>query len=149
MKRLKPAIKVFKTKKFKKASEALAFAKSIISKPGRWVQDNFAVSYDFDQLEDLKLMSFGDLSINVCEVKSKNAEAFCALGAVQFVNGPAQKQAEKFLREAAAVVSRNKKTDPDYQSTNNDIFEVNDLQGFEDTKKMFTIAIRNARKAGN
>jgi hypothetical protein len=74
-----------------------------------------------------------------CSTKSKHATAFCALGAVQHVNGPAQRSATAFLREAAAVI-----TGSGEPRMNEDIFIVNDEMGHPYVLKMFKLAIKRA-----
>jgi hypothetical protein len=132
---MKPAIEVFKPKKFKKASEALAFALKIIRNPKRWVEGYLAVTDERDDDGDYKN----------CSTKSKYAVAFCALGAVRFVNGPAQKSAEGFLREAGKAITR---PDDDDTPEEQDIFDVNDNLGHEKAIQMFKLAIKKAKKAG-
>lgn len=149
MKALKPACEVFKPKKFKKASEALTFARSILSKPGRWIEGALAGKrLDEEYVEHGVEAS----SVTECKVKGKDAQAFCALGAVQFVNGPAQKLAEKYLRNAALETrvkqgdDRDEVSDPETPDSN--IFHVNDDLGHKLTIKMFNLAIRTAKKDG-
>jgi len=131
---MKPARQAFKIEKYKKPSEALKKALDIIRRPGRWITGELAVEFDSEGNQ------------HTCSTKAKNAEAFCALGAVRFVNGPAQKSAEGFLREAGKIIGgfEHKERDAD----DNDIFHVNDSMGLIDTIRMFKLAIKNARKAG-
>jgi hypothetical protein len=168
---LKPARKVFKFPKFKKASEALAEALKIISTEGRWVQSNLAATLpddeerandaglDVGELKPLKTLSAKEVkdllfsSEMECDTKSKDAMAFCALGAVQFVNGRAQKSAEGFLREAAvrlrAILAGEKALEEDImRADDEDIFHINDELGLKETKRMFRMAIKAAQKAG-
>ena len=136
---MKPAIETFKIEKYKKASDALTAALRIISRPNRWTRGTQAVKFE-------------DGFMITCETKAekKTAEAFCALGAVDFVNGPAQKSAEYFLREAGKVIMAEEGgyDVPFRPAVNQDIFDVNDDLGLEQTRKMFKLAIKNARKAG-
>jgi hypothetical protein len=90
----------------------------------------------------------GELAIdckgNECKPKSPKAVSFCALGAVQRINGPGERAAVTILAAAAAkwLKSRKKKT---YGDTD-DIFEVNDTYGQKAAIQMFDRAIRLARK---
>ena len=132
MSKLKP-IPVYP--KFKKASQALAAARDLIRSEKRWTQNDLAVKtiYKGTDYEQTK----------ACSTKSPNAVAFCALGAVKRVNGPAEKSATAFLRQAAA-----KFLDEADTPINEDIFTVNDVWGHESTLKMFSLAIKSAKKAG-
>ena len=136
---MKPAAEAFKIEKYKKASDALAAALRIISRPNRWTQGALAVY--FEGGEKIECSS---------KAGTRTAEAFCALGAVEFVNGPAQKSAIGYLREAGKVirVEYGGYDIPSKSTFNGDIFYVNDDLGFEQTRKMFKLAIKNARKAG-
>jgi len=136
--KLKPAAQAFKIEKYKKPSEALKKALQILRRPGRWIIGNLAITYDEGDTENIG---------HSCDTKAekKTAMAFCALGAVQFVNGPAQKSAEGFLREAGKTISN---PDGFGMPTDDDIFRTNDHMGFEKTIEMFKLAIKNARKAG-
>lgn len=135
--RVKPAREVFKFPKFSKASQALTAALEIISTPNRWVRTAMAITTN----------KFGNKA--ECGVKSKNAEAFCALGAVRFVNGPAQRSATAFLRRAAYNIRHvaDETTNP-LMLRDDGIFSVNDNEGLAATKKMFRRAIKAAIKEG-
>jgi len=132
MSKLKP-IPVYP--KFKKASQALAAARDLIRNEERWVQNDLAVKTIYK--------GTGYEQHRACSTKSPNAEAFCALGAVRRVNGPAEKSATAFLRQAAA-----KLLDETDTPINADIFTVNDEYGHKETLKMFSLAIKAAKKAG-
>ena len=137
---MKPAIEAFKIGKYSKPSEALKKALDIIRRPGRWITGELAVGHD----------ELGDQVVCNTKAGRKTAEAFCALGAVRFVNGPAQKSAEAFLREAGKIIYYEQKalSTPDRAGSDYDIFAVNDNYGLKPTIKMFKLAIKNARKAG-
>lgn len=109
----------------KKASEVLEAARKIIRNEKRWTQQEFAVD------------DMGDS----CSTRSKHARAFCALGAVRRINGPAQKSATAYLREAAKTL-----LNTTGQASNDLIFHVNDSQGHTETLKMFGLAIRAAKR---
>ena len=112
----------------KEAIEALKDARALIRKESHWAQHDLAV----------------DDSGRSCGVKSKRAVAFCALGAVNRINGPAEKTASVFLREAAFSAMNRPEG---YRLTDGDIFAVNDDLGHSATLKMFTSAIQAAKKA--
>lgn len=135
---LKPAKEVFNFPKFTLASEALIAAKRIIQDERRWVTSELAVMQELDSRENGKLIV---VDVVACGTKAKNAVAFCALGALQFVNGPAQRKAIGFLREAG------KKILGKDEVRNNSIMSVNDELGHRDTMRMFTLAINAAKKA--
>ena len=139
---MKPA-PVFE-KKFKKASDALQAALGLFRNPKRWTQGHLAISDGY-----------------ACSTKSKNAEAFCALGAVKRVNGPAEKSATAFLREAAKQILIDSKMYPVVAITekpkNEHIFTLNDYvedspnsnKTLNKVRKMFRLAIKNAKLAEN
>jgi hypothetical protein len=143
--KLKPAAQAFKIKKYRKPSEALKKALDILTRPGRWITGELAVSFDDGDPEK-------DCVQCSTKAEKKTAMAFCALGAVRFVNGPAQKSAEGFLREAGKQIRYEKKYDQKYidniKADENNIFHVNDWMGFDATIEMFKLAIKNARAAG-
>jgi hypothetical protein len=175
LKLLKPAIEVFHFPKFTKASEVLTAAKQVIQDERRWTREKLAET-QVPEMYDGKIVG---IEIESCAARvpksgKSKAIAFCALGAVQFVNGPAEKEATKFLKMAAAIDLRkaaiDKKTgqlmgldDGDraqddegnmipwvYRLDDYDIFTVNDEEG--DHKRvlgMFSLAIKLAKKAGN
>lgn len=117
----------------KKASLVLQAARKIIRNEERWTEGALARDQDG----------------NDCGTKSKQAVAFCALGAVTRINGPAQKSAVAFLREAARTVFNADMICKEVGPANTqDIFNVNDDMGHKDTLKMFALAIRRAKKAG-
>lgn len=125
-------------KKFTKASEALFAAKNLIKDKRRWVQYALAVKTGKGYFWETRILI-------PCSTKAKNAVAFCALGAVKRINGPAEHEATVFLREAGLYIRykrprRNPKTE--------DILFVNDIKGHKATMKMFHRAILQARKAG-
>jgi hypothetical protein len=83
-------------------------------------------------------------------VKSPQAEAFCALGALRRVNTRHEKPAQKFLVQAAADICRPDDTPRDreqYPPSENDIFDVNDAYGHRDVMNMFRRAITLAKRA--
>jgi hypothetical protein len=131
---MKPEIK-----KFEKASQALQAARKLISDKKRWVRDYLAVRKD---------EWMGRVA---CSTKSKNAEAFCALGAVKRVNGPAERAATAYLRQAALRYLQVNGTSDDEKPVNKHIFKVNDNKryGHKHVLKVFTNAIRRAKKDGN
>jgi hypothetical protein len=140
---MKPAVQAFKIGKYHKPSEALKKALDILRRPGRWVQGELARGYD----EDGNHFS--------CDSKATrhNAEAFCALGCIRFINGPAQKSAEAFLREAGKQIQYGglgyeQSYIDKMKATNGSIFHVNDTLGFKRTIEMFKLAIKKARAAG-
>jgi hypothetical protein len=130
------------TKKFRKASEALQAARQLISDTKRWTRNYLAIRKE----DGLKI---------VCSTKSKNAEAFCALGAVKHVNGPAERSAVSYLREAALrhLQSFGAEKESTTLAKNVHIFDVNDGQGkyrgHKNVMKIFVDAIRRAKKDGN
>jgi len=155
--KLKPAIEAFHFPKFTKASEVLAAARQIIRDERRWTRHDLAVFYK----EDLE--HSGEVVASACAARvpksgKSKATAFCALGAVKFVNGPAERAAVKFLATAAAIdrgtVTLNSKTGkviPNLGDHPNmdDIFSINDESGHWHVMAMFKLAIKLARKAGN
>ena len=141
---LEPAVKVFQFPKFKLASEALTQAMNIIRDTRRWTQSELAVSQEISKVDGQTVV----LDTESCETKAKNAVAFCALGAVEFVNGPAQRRAVAFLREAGKKVCiTEKEALPDDEAGNDHIFFINDEVGHRATMRMFTLAIKAAKKA--
>jgi len=142
MAKLKPA--PLPTKKYTKASDALRAARDLIRNKNRWTTGDLAVKYR-------------DNETHRCTTKSKDAVAFCALGAVKRVNGPAEKAAIAFLRAAglhlrAQLASGESKVfytpEPPYTVGDQDIFSINDDYGHEYVLRMFSRAIRQAKKAG-
>jgi hypothetical protein len=128
-----------KEKKYKKASEALAAAKALIGNKKRWIQGYLAARRIKPDV------------VKSCPTKSKHAEAFCALGAVKRVNGPAERAATAFLREAATAMLRKRGAHYD-DSQLRDIFEINDSEkgrAYASVMAMFKRAIRQAKLAGN
>jgi hypothetical protein len=123
--------------KYKRASSALKAARKLIEDEKGWVQEYLAVSTK----ESPKT---GDPVR--CGTKSEHASAFCALGAVKRVNGPAERAAVAFLREAGRKILGDLAHDKD---NDQNIFDVNDDMGHKSTLKMFDIAIKAALKAGN
>lgn len=117
--------------KYKKASNALKAAKKLISNSKHWTQEDWAVTYR-------------DGHRRRCSPKSPHAEAFCALGAVKRVNGPAEKSATAFLQQAAETITGCHRV----LRNNNNIFTINDTKGHEATMEMFTRAIKAALAAG-
>lgn len=109
-----------------RASEVLEAARKIIRNEKRWVSHDLAV----------------DAAGVTCPTTSKQAQAFCALGAVRRINGPQQRAATAYLRQAANVVSGATESRP----TNDTIFHVNDTLGHPETLKMFQLAIKAARR---
>lgn len=132
-------------KKFKKASQALAAAKELIRPMKRWTQGSLAVKF---------IGKGDDRQTLACKTKAKKAEAFCALGAVKRINGPAERAATAFLRQAASAMQG----DFALQSET-DIFEINDegegsgrvavARSHRRVLRMFDRAIKAAKAAGN
>lgn len=123
--------------KYTKASEALQAARNLIRDTVRWTRGSLAVRHVGGYLVE-------------CGTKAKQAEAFCALGAVKRVNGPAERSATAFLREAALHTLQSQGARPeDTKGANHHIFSVNDTERFGGHKsvlKMFARAIRQAKK---
>lgn len=172
---MKPAREVFKLPKYEKASDVLVAAKKILSHEERWISDYLARAQEVTYEEDSE-SKIEEIDTRKCSTKSKEATAFCALGAVQFVNGPMERSATAFLREAAAllnegVVEKNgllykvsedadgdakiisKRATTGKSLSNDAIFDVNDNDDFKERERykrvlaMFTMAIKRARKA--
>jgi hypothetical protein len=137
--KLKPA-PIF-TKKFKKASEVLQAARQLIRDIHRWTTGDLAIRTDFQGRK------------SSCSTRAKNAEAFCALGAVRRVDGPAQRSATAFLREAALRIQQSYGREiHTTKAVDDNIFAVNDTSvygGHKTVLRMFTNAIRQARRTGN
>jgi hypothetical protein len=144
---LKPAAEVFDFPVFRKASEVLDAARKVIRNKRRWITGNYAV--------DVNNESVG------CQKKDKDrsyAVAFCAMGAVRFVNGPAEKSASQFLAMAAAIESKNAVLKgkelvyadgtESYYPEEDDVTGFNDANSHKDALKMFARAIRMAKAAG-
>jgi hypothetical protein len=134
---LKPACEVFKFPKFKKASEVLEAARKVIRSEKRWATGELAFTAEFDE---------DDMNIVPCKTRAKQAMAFCALGAVQFVDGPAERSATAFLREAGKHIIYGEDRS-DIVAEDHHIFKVNDEMGHKPALKMFSLAIRAAKKA--
>lgn len=126
--------------KFKKASLALQAARALIRSEKRWTQGELAV-----RARRYYNAFIHDQPTVRCSTKAKNATAFCALGAVKRINGPAERRATAFLRQAGLKIVKNAVG----EGSDQDIFAVNDDMGHEATLKMFTLAIRQAKKAGD
>lgn len=116
-------------KLYKSALENLQQANRLLRK-NRWTERDLAV----------------DCNGKSCTPRSPEAHAFCALGAVRHVNGPGERKAVDILIEAAkeeltAIY-------PGYLifDNENDIFTINDYNGYDAVKSMFRRAIRMAKK---
>lgn len=114
---------------------ALQLARDLIRPINNWTQGEFAVRLDPKN---------DDMPVKV-DAKSPRAEAFCALGALRRVNTRHQKQAQRFLEEAAASFLR--VLDVDAAGNEDDIFDVNDSYGHKEVLLMFRRAIARAKRA--
>lgn len=134
MKELKP-VKVPPKNLYKSALANLKAAWAILRNRKRWTQGYPNVDCNGQELANRR----SDKSI-----------AFCALGAVQFVNGPGEKKATVLLRNAALEVLRKEHPNRCPSSGNSDIFNVNDYSGdedvaYENVRLMFKKAIKAAK----
>jgi hypothetical protein len=123
--------------KFKRASEALAAAKKLIRPLSRWTKYQLAMRETEEKGEFVS-----------CRTTSKDAVAFCALGALRRVDGPVYRVARAYLREACKQI-----IDPhgyDVGNGDNYIFKVNDRgsYGHESVMEAFTSAIKAAKRDG-
>ena len=101
-------------------------------------------------LKDEKNWIVGTLALNGNdeEVLPTETEAikFCALGAVQHVDGPGEALATDFLIEAAGKIRIDYGSEADdLDNDSTDIFEVNDGMGHGETLEMFEEAIKLAK----
>lgn len=136
-------------KGFKKASDALIAAKELIKPIKRWTQGELAVKFVDEGYYE------GPVARR-CSTSAKEAEAFCALGAVRRVDGPAERSATAFLREAAfTMIPKDQREREDYhRNSDSCIFEVNDgetdkVKAHRRVLRMFNKAIKAAKAAGN
>jgi len=119
--------------RYQTARAALTAALKLIQKPGRWAQYEFAVNCD---------------GVRVKKIRSKSSVAFCALGAVKFIDGPGEKKASRLLARAAYELIEGDITDED-DVTEKSIFDVNDNKDVKTSRRqviqMFKRAIAMAK----
>lgn len=157
---LVPAAQAFKFPKYRRASEVLQQAREILRHEERWITGDLAKAQEPIYAEDPQSGEITKDLVGVdsveCDTDSKEAVAFCALGAVNFVNGPAERSATAFLRQAAHRLSNPRELPQSAPSIDefhddDDIFMVNDDGGSKRNHKrvlrMFSMAIASAKKA--
>jgi hypothetical protein len=136
----KTPVKVPPKNRYRTAKGNLTAALAIISRKGRWVQGQFLVDCDGNRLGT---------------ARSAKAVAFCALGAIQFVNGPGEKEARRCLIQAATEMKREESPRLIFELSEGNIFEINDegflsdegeINGLKNVQRMFRRAIEIAQE---
>lgn len=85
-------MKVPEKGKYKTPREALKAAYAIIKNPKHWSQGALARDCHNEELP---------------QVRTPKSVAFCAMGAVLFVNGPGERKAIRLLSEVASEIAKN------------------------------------------
>ncbi len=145
---------------YKKASSVLKAAASIIRNPKHWVTGYEAVREarpnESSWHTTTRTIAGEHVEVAMCNTKADCAIAFCAMGAVKRINGPAERSALAYLREAGLyVANQNAKAtgrpiDKTKKPMNYHIFNINDGRqyGHKQVLKMFARAIRRAKADG-
>lgn len=129
--------------KVKSPVHALQLAKNLVKPFKQWTTGAFAVD---------KVDQHGNSGDDQINVKSEEAEAFCALGALLRVNTEHAKEAQIFLQQAAVLINDPKADEGNLQhAEEEDIFQVNDARRDAKTHRrvlrMFDKAIKLGQKA--
>ena len=120
--------------RYKTALGNLTAAYRLLQRKGAWTQNSFAVDCHYKELKD-------------DNIRSGRAVAFCAMGAVRFIDGPGEKKAAELLSQAASKILYGQSS---RRLVEGDVFDINDGENKERAKKrvfrMFEKAIAEARK---
>ena len=76
--------------RYKTALGNLTAAYRLLQRKGAWTQKSLAVDCHYKELND--------------NIRSGRAVAFCAMGAVKFIDGPGEKKAAELLIQAASKI---------------------------------------------
>lgn len=121
--------------RYKTALGNLTAAYRLLQRKGAWTQKSFAVDCHYKELID-------------DNIRSGRAVAFCAMGAVKFIDGPGEKKAAELLSQAASKILYGQFRSPVEDDVN--VFGINDDENKARAKKrvfrMFEKAIAEARK---
>jgi hypothetical protein len=156
-------VKVPPKGKYKTALGALRAAYRLISKPKHWTQDTFAKDCHGESVLNSDNCSVLKLSDPLRkDIRSEESVAFCAMGAVIYVNGPGERKAIKTLIKAGQAMKAealNRISKSEYRESDtwaesagegaSAVFSINDYEerriARKNVKLLFQRAIRLAR----
>ena len=129
--------------KTEEALKNLKAAYKILKDEERWTQGTLASVPIYDDGDDAKeILDWDRRNEDLTGIDDPNAK-FCALGAIQHVDGPGEKLAEEFLIQAATEICLEQ--DQTVSEDQDDVFTVNDEIGYDETLDMFERAIKLAK----